>query len=305
MFDYIFSFFFAHPMGIFFSSIIDKIGKWFKELLIDGITKNLDTMFTSVNDKIAWAGGIIGQDLKGFNGTIYGYIEQVHKSVILPIVGIILTGVLCIELIQMVIDKNNGNTESFDLFRWIFRAFCSVTLASNAFKLVMAVFDVGQKLAKDVGNLVTTKTATIDTETKLQQIKNSLQNDGVGSLLGMFLISIVLILFGMVIAVVIFLIVYGRFMEMVIYASVAAAPMSTILQKGGFNIGGHYIKKCIALALQGFIMMFLFGCYGALVGAMDVSGGGWSLIATLCGYGVLIVILLKKSDQVASGIVGV
>ena len=115
-------------------SIIDSITEWLKELLIDGITENLSGMFDAVNQRVGEIAGEVGKTPSAWNGGVFSMIQSLSETVIVPIAGIILTFVMCYELIQMIMDKNNlHEIETFMFFKWIFKTFVAVMRGNPKF----------------------------------------------------------------------------------------------------------------------------------------------------------------------------
>ena len=114
-------------------SIIDSITEWLKELLISGITANLSGMFDTVNSKVGEIAGEVGKTPSAWNGGVFSMIQSLSDNVIIPIAGIILTFVMCYELIHMVIEKNNlHDIETFMFFKWIFFSFFGIFYLNSA-----------------------------------------------------------------------------------------------------------------------------------------------------------------------------
>ena len=126
-----------------FSQIFDAIEEWMRELLTGMITSNLDTMFTDVNQKTGEIATQVGQTPQGWNANIFSMIQTLSENVIVPIAGLVITYVLCYELISMVTEKNNmHDIDTFMFFKWIFKAFVAVYLVTHTFDITMAVFDI-------------------------------------------------------------------------------------------------------------------------------------------------------------------
>ena len=105
-------------------SILDKLAEWLKELLISGILGNLSGMFDTVNTKVGEIAGEVGMTPSAWNGGVFNLIRSLSETVIIPIAGIILTFVMCYELIQLVIEKNNlHDVDTWIFFKWIFKTF--------------------------------------------------------------------------------------------------------------------------------------------------------------------------------------
>ena len=127
--------------------IIEMIQEWFKELLIDGITSNLSGTFDTVNTKVGEIAGEVGMTPAGWNGGIFNMIRGLSETVIVPIAGIILTFVMCYELIQLIVEKNNlHDFDTWLFWKWIFKTFCAVLIVTNTWNIVMAVFDMAQSV---------------------------------------------------------------------------------------------------------------------------------------------------------------
>ena len=82
-------------------SILEKIEQALKDMLIGWIESNLTNMFTDVNEKVGTIAAEVGQTPSGWNGGVYQMIRGLSENVIVPIAGIIITFVLCYELISM------------------------------------------------------------------------------------------------------------------------------------------------------------------------------------------------------------
>ena len=98
--------------------LLDKIEQAIREFFIGLIESNLTTMFVDVNEKTATIAEQIGQTPQGWNGNIFSMIRSLSETVIIPIAGMIITLVLCYELITMITEKNNlhdGDSFSFSV----------------------------------------------------------------------------------------------------------------------------------------------------------------------------------------------
>lgn len=126
-------------------SVLEQIGEWLKELLVSAIMNQLTGLFDSVNTQVGDIATQVGTTPANFSPGVFAMIRNVSESVIIPIAGLILTFIACYELIQMIIDHNNlANFETWIFFKWVFKTFVAVTLITNTFNIVMAVFDVTQ-----------------------------------------------------------------------------------------------------------------------------------------------------------------
>ena len=236
--------------------IFDKLTEFFKDMLLGGIKANLESMFLDINDKVGVIATDVGKTPMGWNGEVYNFIKNINDNVIVPIAGLIITAVLCIELINMVMQKNNmHDTDTFEFFKYIIKMFIAVYLASHAFEFSMAVFDVAQNLVNKAAGVITTS-VTVSGD-KIVAMVDSLNDKGLGELI-MILFETSLIKVAIeVIAIVIMLVVYGRMFEIYVYSSVSAIPFATMGNKEWGQIGTNYIKGLFAIGLVG-LPVYLF-----------------------------------------------
>ena len=103
-----------------FDGIFEAIEEWMRELLTGMVTSNLTTMFTDVNEKTGEIAAQVGQTPQGWNGSIFSLIQNLSNSVIVPIAGVIITFVLCYELITMLTEKY-ARDRYLDVFQVFFQ----------------------------------------------------------------------------------------------------------------------------------------------------------------------------------------
>ena len=282
-------------------SILDAIADWLKELLISGIMGNLTGVFDSVNSRVGEIASDVGMTPANFSPGIFSMIRNVSESVILPIAGLILTFIACYELIQLIIEHNNlANFETWIIFKWIFKTFVAVTLISNCFNIVMAVFDVCQTVISRSGGIIGASTAVSDSA--IAAMEATLETYGVGTLLGIYLMSFVIQLTLWILSIVIFVIVYGRMIEIYLMTSLAPIPLSTFGNREQGQTGQNYLRSLFALGFQGFLIMICVGIYAVLIQSIsftsDVVASLWGVV----GYTVLLVFTLFKTGGLARSV---
>ena len=282
-------------------SILDAIADWLKELLISGIMGNLTGVFDSVNSRVGEIASDVGMTPANFSPGIFSMIRNVSESVILPIAGLILTFIACYELIQLIIEHNNlANFETWIIFKWIFKTFVAVTLISNCFNIVMAVFDVCQNVISGSGGIIGASTAVSDSA--IAAMEATLETYGVGTLLGIYLMSFVIQLTLWILSIVIFVIVYGRMIEIYLMTSLAPIPLSTFGNREQGQTGQNYLRSLFALGFQGFLIMICVGIYAVLIQSIsftsDIVASLWGVV----GYTVLLVFTLFKTGGLARSV---
>ena len=283
-------------------SILDKLAEWLKELLISGILGNLSGMFDTVNTKVGEIAGEVGMTPSAWNGGVFNLIRSLSETVIIPIAGIILTFVMCYELIQLVIEKNNlHDVDTWIFFKWIFKTFVAVFLVTNTWNIVMAIFDVAQNVVSQSGGIISGSTS-IDLSTAIPDMEAQLEAMDLGPLLGLWFQSMVVGLTMNILSICIFLVVYGRMIEIYLVTSVGPIPFATMSNREWSSVGQNYLKSLIALGFQAFLIMICVGIYAVLVNEMVVADNLHSAIFSLAAYTVILCFSLFKSGALAKSI---
>ena len=280
--------------------IFDKIEEFFKELLLGGIQANLESMFLDINDKVGAVATDVGKTPMGWNGDVFAFIKSINDSVIIPIAGLIITAVLCIELINMVMQKNNmHDTDTFEFFKYIIKMWIAVWLVSHAFEFSMAVFDVAQHMVNKAAGVI--NTSAVISGDQIVTMVEGLKDKGLGELVMILFETSLIKVAIQVISVVIMLVVYGRMFEIYVYSSVSAIPFATMGNKEWGQIGTNYIKGLFALGLQGLFLMVCLGIYAVLVKTIKITDIHTSTM-TILGYAVLLGLMMLKSGTLAKSI---
>ena len=280
--------------------IFDKIEEFFREFLLGGIKANLESMFLDINSQVGNIAADVGKTPMRWNGEVFNFIKSINDSVIVPIAGLIITAVLCIELINMVMQKNNmHDTDTFEFFKYIIKMWIAVWLASHAFEFSMAVFDVAQNMVNKAAGVI--NTSAVVSADQIVQMVDALKDKELGELL-MILFETSLVKIAIQgISVVVMLVVYGRMFEIYVYSSVSAIPFATMGNREWGQIGANYIKGLFALGLQGMILMVCFGIYAVLVKTINISDIHTSIFKVL-GYAILLGLMMLKSGTLAKSI---
>ena len=282
--------------------ILDMIQEWFKELLIDGIISNLTGMFDTLNTKVGEIAGEVGMTPAAWNSSIFNMIRNLSETVIVPIAGIILTFVMCYELIQLIIEKNNlHDFDTWIFFKWIFKTFCAVLIVTNTWNIVMAIFDVAQNVVSQSGGIISGSTS-IDLSTAIPDMEAQLEAMDLGPLLGLWFQSMVVGLTMNILSICIFLVVYGRMIEIYLVTSVGPIPFATISNREWSSVGQNYLKSLIALGFQAFLIMICVGIYAVLIQEISTADNISAAIWGCMGYTVLLCFTLFKTGSMAKGI---
>ena len=280
--------------------LFGKIEEFFKDIIIDVIKDNLSAMLIDINEKVGTVAGEVGKTPSSWNSEVFTFIKSINTNVVLPIAAIILTAILCMELIQVVMNKNSmHDIDTFDFFKYIIKMWIAVWLVSHAFEFSMAVFDVAQEMVGKAAGVVGNR-ANI-TSGNFDAMVDALKTKELGILIGIAL-ETGLVKFSLTaLSVLITVILYGRMIEIYIYCSIAAIPFSTMGNKEWGSIGTNYIKSLFALGLQGLFILIFFGIYAVLVKTVNFTDMHTSILQVLA-YGLILGIMMMKSGSIAKAI---
>ena len=285
-----------------FNALFEEIEKWMRQLLSGMVTSNLTNMFTDVNQKTGEIASQVGQTPQGWNGSIFSMIRSLSNSVIIPIAGMIITFILCYELITMVTSSNNmHDIDTFMFFKYFFKMWVAVWIVSHTFDMVMAIFDVGQHVVNSAAGVIGGSTA-IDISSLVGQMSTTMQTMEMGELV-LLALETLLVSFGMkVMSVIITVVLYGRMIEIYLYSSVAAIPFATMSNREWGQIGNNYLRGLLALAFQGFFIMVCVAIYAVLVSTMQISDNMHSALFGIAAYTVMLCFALLKTGSLSKSV---
>ena len=286
-------------MGI----LTEWITEWLKGLLIEGIMGNLTGLFDTVNTRVGEIAVQVGTTPAAWNAGVFSLIRQISETVILPIAGLILTFVATYELIQMLIDRNNlHDIDTWLFFKWIFKTAAAILILSNTFNIVNAVFDVSQSvIARSFGVIQGSTDITPD---MLATLEATLETMELGSLLGLFMQTMLIGLTMKALSIIIFVLVYGRMLEIYMLTSLAPIPVATLSNREVGQMGQNYLKSLFAVGFQGLLILLCVGIYGVLVQGISTSGDPIGAIWGCAGYTVLLCFMLFKTGSISKSIFG-
>lgn len=280
----------------------DKVTEWLKELLIGSIMSNLTGLFDNVNRQVAGIADNVGATPQAWNGGVFGMIRNLSDNVILPIAGVILALVATLELIQMIVDRNNmHDMDTFMLAKWVFKTACAVVIVTNTWNIVMAVFDVAQSVVSRASGLVIADT-DIRIDSIIVGLEAKLAEMELGALFGLWVQSMFVGFTMWALAICIFIITYGRMIEIYLVTSVAPIPMATMANCEWGQMGQNYLRSLFALGFQAFLIIICVAIYAILVRGIAVESDVSTAIWTCMGYTVLLCFTLFKTSSLARSI---
>ena len=280
----------------------DSITEWLKELLVGGIISNLSGMFDHVNQKVGEISTQVGTTPQGWNSGVFSMVQNLSETVIVPIAGMILAFVMTLELIQLIIDKNNLNDmDTWMFFKWFFKAAVAIYLVTNTFDIVLAVFDIGQNVVAGAAGFIH-GTTNIDIQATLDAMRTGMEAMSIGELLGLSIETLVISLCLKIMSILITVILYGRMIEIYCTVSVAPIPIATMSNREWGSIGTNYLKSLFALAFQGFLIMICVGIYAVLINNMIIAANIHSALFSVAAYTVILCFSLFKTGSLAKSI---
>ena len=280
----------------------DKVTEWLKELLIGSIMSNLTGLFDNVNRQVAGIADNVGATPQAWNGGVFGMIRNLSDNVILPIAGVILALVATLELIQMIVDRNNmHDMDTFMLAKWVFKTACAVVIVTNTWNIVMAVFDVAQSVVSRASGLVIADT-DIRIDSVIVGLEAKLAEMELGALFGLWVQSMFVGFTMWALAICIFIITYGRMIEIYLVTSVAPIPMATMANREWGQMGQNYLRSLFALGFQAFLIIICVAIYAILVRSIAVESDVSTAIWTCMGYTVLLCFTLFKTSSLARSV---
>ena len=285
-------------MDFLWASITD----WLRDVLVSGILSNLSGMFDGVNEKIGDIAGQVGATPQAWNSSIFNMVYSLSETVILPIAGVMLAFIMTLELIQMVTERNSlHDVDSWMFFRWIFKTACAILIVSNTWNIVMGAFDAAQEVVSRSAGVITGD-ASIDLTAVIPDMEAQLRAMELGPLLGLWFQSMFIGITMWALTICIFIITYGRMIEVYLVTSVAPIPMAAMLGKEFGGMGQNYLKSLFALGFQAFLIMVCVAIYAILVQSIAVSGDISKAIWTCMGYTVLLCFTLFKTGSLAKAV---
>ena len=284
--------------------ISEIIEKWIKGILIDGITGNLSGLFDNVNAKVGEIASDVGSTPQAWNSGIFNMLRSLSETVVLPIAAAILALVMCHELIQMITEKNNMH--DFDtsmFFRWIFKSAFAILIVSNTWNIVMGIFEAAQSVVSRASGLVMSG-AQLSIESAITGIEARLADMELGALFGLWFQTMLIGFTMWALVICIFVITFGRMIEIYLVTSIAPTPMATMVSREWGQTGQNYLRTLFALGFQAFMMILCVAIYAVLVQNIAVTADVSVAIFTCMGYTVLLCFALFKTSSLSRSVFG-
>ena len=280
----------------------EKLTEWLKNLLISGIMGNLNGLFDGVNQKVSEVANTVGATPQSWNSSVFNMVKNLSENVVVPIAGIILTFVMTYELIQMIIDKNSFHDfETFMFFKWVFKTFAAVLIVTNTWNIIMGIFDVAHHVVNQAAGVIVSE-ASLDISSVATNMEASLQAMDIGPLFGLWFQTLLVGMISWILSVCIFIIVYGRMIEVYLVTSLGPIPLATMANREWGSMGQNYLRSLFALAFQAFLIIVCVAIYAVLVQTISVESDVIAAIWTCIGYTVLLCFTLFKTSSLSKAV---
>lgn len=280
----------------------NKLTEWLKEMLVGGIMSNLTGLFDSINEQVADIAGTVGATPQGWNGSVFGMVQSLSQNVVVPIAGILLAIVMAMELIQMIVDRNNLN--DFDvsqIYKWVIKSFIAVVLVTSTWDIVMGIFDLSQAVVNNAAGVIISDTA-LDLSSVITDMEARLMAMEIGPLFSLWIQSALIGILSWILTICIFIIVYGRMIEIYLVTSIAPIPMATLGNREWSQMGQNYLRSLFALGFQAFLIIVCVAVYAVLVQSIATEADVIKAIWTCIGYTVLLCFTLFKTSSLSKSI---
>ena len=280
----------------------NKLTEWLKEMLVGGIMSNLTGLFDSINDQVADIAGTVGATPQGWNGSVFGMVQSLSQNVVVPIAGILVAIVMAMELIQMIVDRNNLN--DFDvsqIYKWVIKSFIAVVLVTSTWDIVMGIFDLSQAVVNNAAGVIISDTA-LDLSSVITDMEARLMAMEIGPLFSLWIQSALIGILSWILTICIFIIVYGRMIEIYLVTSIAPIPMATLGNREWSQMGQNYLRSLFALGFQAFLIIVCVAVYAVLVQSIATEADVIKAIWTCIGYTVLLCFTLFKTSSLSKSI---
>lgn len=282
--------------------VIEEIEKWMHDLLTGMVTANMTTMYDDVNTQVGTIAGEVSKTPQGWNGSVYSLIHSLSDSVMMPIAGVIITYVLCYELISMLTEKNNmHDIDTWMFFKYLIKAWIAIYLVSHTLDITLAVFELGKNAVTTASGNISGSTA-IDVKTLIEAMETKMEDMEMGELAALVIETFIISLGMKLLSILITVVLYVRMVEIYLYVSVAPIPFATFSNREWGQIGNNYLRGLFALAFQGFFIMVCVGIYAVLVGTIQMADNIHSALFGVAAYTVILCFSLMRTGSLSKSI---
>ena len=287
----------------FFGKLMQNVCKSLYDGLYENCEKIFNKIFTTLNDRVAWAGDNLSQSVQEWNPSAFSMIGSVAENACMPIAAGVITIIFCLEISNMVQENNRmQNFDTDDVMFVLFKFAICLIACAKSMNIVMGVYKLGNWATKKIsGRTAGTFGSGMTLNSVVPKDPGVYELGMVIELLGVLVVLCLSYAICNICAAIIYIKVNMWFLELCIYATPASIPMATFLNKEWGQIGMNYTRKIIAVGFEGFFMLFMFALYGGVINNIP-SSDFTELMTMMCGCGVGLILLLFKAGNISSSI---
>lgn len=258
------------------NAVLNSVGEWLKGHLADLICGILENIFQLVAQQTTGLIDDLAMNPESYNAGMWSMLQSVIRSAVVPVAVLVLTYVMCIELIGWLNDRNNLNTSGdvvSTLIKYVIKLFIGILLVKNAHVITLEIFKIANRvIAEAIGTVNTNVAIEMLSGSRMSELKEAFMTLNIGDLCGMIIITGIAYLITFIINAAAQIIVIGRVIQIYMYCSIGSIPYATLINKDLSGIGKNYLLNLAALAFQGFFMVVALAMYGFLISDIDFSG---------------------------------
>lgn len=282
--------------------IFEEIGEWLRGLLAEMVLADLEAMYADADGQAGMIAGAVAVTPQGWNAPVYSMIRNLSDSVMMPVAGVIITYVLCYELVSMLTAKNNmHDIDTWMFFKYLVKAWIAVYLVSHTFDITLGVFEMGSRMARAAAESIRGSTAP-DAAELARSLEEKMEGMGLGELFLLEIEASFVTVGTQILSALTAVILYARMVEIYLYISVAPVPFATFSNREWGQIGNNYLRGLFALAFQGFLIMACVGINAALVESVHTADDIHSALFGTAAYMALLFISLRRTKGLSQSV---
>ncbi len=249
--------------------VFERLDLWIKGILADTVCSNLRSMMETIQTLTVGLDSELALSPDSYNADMWSMLQNVIDSAIVPVASLVLTAIMCLELISWLNEQNNMRTTGdimAQFVKFIVRLFIGVLLVQKSYDITLWVFRLSNfVIFNAIGTINTSISADILSGSSLEAIKETLVTLEIGDLLTIIGVSFLASLATVIIQAAAWIVILGRVIQIYMYCSVGAIPYATLTHKETSGIGKNYLLNLAALGFQGFFMLIAIAMYGYLI----------------------------------------
>ena len=194
------------------------------------------------------------------------------------------------------------DVDTWMIFKWVFKSAVAIIIVSNTWNIVMGVFDMAQSVVAQAAGIIGSD-ASIDISSVMTDMESRLMDMELGPLFGLWFQSLFIGITMWALYICIFIVIYGRMIEIYLVSSVAPIPMATMMSREvGGGMGQNYLRSLIALGFQAFLIIVCVAIYAVLVQNIATESDVIMAIWSCVGYTVLLCFTLFKTGSLSKSV---